>query len=143
MNHHIREMINRPKKAAMKLESSANERRRHERFKIRDGAYAFLRPPAHKIGQLIDISLSGLAFSYFSPSGTAPESEGLDLLADRQIYLEKIPHTLISDIILPHSESFSQITMRRRSVQFGPLTPELKASIENIIKHYGVAANNH
>ena len=83
----------------MKEEKGFVERRKHRRIKMRGDAFAFLRPPVNKIGQLIDISFSGLSFNYFSKQEASMEANGLDLLADGTICLEDIPYTIINDFI--------------------------------------------
>jgi hypothetical protein len=112
------------------------ERRQHPRYSLREGTYAFLRPPANKIGQIIDISLSGLAFSYFSTNGASPDTKDLDLLAVGGKRLENIPFETVNDSIIPNEIPFSQITMRRKCVKFGNLSTDHMLYIENIIEQY-------
>lgn len=121
----------------MAIQLQPEERRKRERFIMRDGAYAFLRPPANKIGQVIDISLDGLAFSYFSTNGPILDAHGLDLLADEGIYLENLPFKTVNDFIIPNEQPYSQITMRRRCIQFGNLTTRDRNLIQNLIDKYG------
>lgn len=122
----------------MERKEIAVERRAEKRYLMRGDTFAFLHPPVNKIGQLIDISLSGLAFSYFSTSGASMESNGLDLLGDGGIYLEDIPYQTIHDYVLPNEQPFSQITMRRRCIKFGTLKPEHIDNLRNLINKYGV-----
>ncbi|MCJ7600662.1 MAG: hypothetical protein MUO63_04060 [Desulfobulbaceae bacterium] len=121
----------------MASEQAKIERRGHKRYLVRDGTYAFLRPPANKIGQIIDISLSGLAFCYFSTNGASRDSNGLDLLADDGICLEDVPYTTINDFILPTEQPYSQITMRRRCIKFGLLSKKHREYLQKIINKYG------
>lgn len=120
----------------MASEKPSIERRMQQRYAVQEGTYAFLRSPANKIGQLIDISLSGLAFSYFSTNGAALEATGLDILADEQICLENVTYTTVNDFVIPNEQPFSQITMRRRCVKFESLTPEHVDDLHKIIAHY-------
>ncbi len=115
------------------------ERRKHKRYITQDGTYAVLRPPANKIGKIIDISLSGLAFSYFSTNGKPMQSPGLDLLADEGLCLENMPYQLIDDCVMPNEQPFSQITMRRHCVKFNGLTDEHINQLQTFIKKYGMA----
>ncbi len=121
----------------MAYEQPIRDRRKHKRYFARDGTYAFLRPPANKIGQIIDISVAGLAFCYFSTNGPSRDANSLDLLADDGICLEGIPYTTINDFILPTEQPFSQITMRRRCIKFGILTEQHLENLKNIINKYG------
>ena len=40
------------------------ERRKHTRYQTKTGAYATISPESAKLGQIVDISFSGLAFKY-------------------------------------------------------------------------------
>ena len=44
------------------------ERRKHTRYPTKDGAYATISPGSTKIGQIVDISMIGLAFKYIDTS---------------------------------------------------------------------------
>ena len=121
----------------MSTDKAFVERRKHKRYLTRDGTYAVLRPPANKIGKIIDISLSGLAFSYFSTNGAPMECPGLDLLADEGLCMENMPYTLVDDCIIPNEQPFSQITMRRHCIQFNGLTEEHKKQLQSFIDKYG------
>jgi len=112
------------------------ERRKQPRYIMREGTYAFLRPPANKIGQILDISLSGLAFSYFSTNGASQEPEGIDLLAEGEGCMEDVPFETVNDFVIPNKQPFSQITMRRRCIKFGNLATEHMLYIENLINKY-------
>lgn len=121
----------------MSIEEPSVERRKHKRYLTRDGTYAVLRPPANKIGKIIDISLSGMAFTYFSTNGKTMESTGLDLLADEGLCLENIPYTTVNDCIIPNEQPFSQITMRRHCIQFNGITNEHINQLKSFITKYG------
>ncbi len=97
----------------------------------------FSIPPVNKIGRLIDISLSGLAFNYFSKDGASHVSNRLDLLGGGEIYLEDVSYKTVDDFILPNEQPFSQINIRRRCIMFGSLTDEHKKSIQELIDKYG------
>jgi hypothetical protein len=43
----------------MKSGSESDERRKKNRFKTQDGAFAIVRPKFTKLGQIIDIGLGG------------------------------------------------------------------------------------
>lgn len=112
------------------------ERRQHPRYIMRQGTYAFLRPPANKIDQILDISLSGLAFTYFSTNGASSETNGLDVLTAGGLCLENIPFETVNDFIIPNEQLFSQISMRRRCIKFGYLSTDHTLSLKNLIEKY-------
>lgn len=126
----------------MPIKKTTPERRREKRIMLRDGsAYTVIRPPANKIGGVIDISLSGLAFSYFSIGGKVQKPERLDILCNGDLVLENIPCKTVSEFAIPNEQPFSQISMRRCCVKFGSLTPQHIEQLENVMSNYGIADN--
>ncbi|MBC8317840.1 MAG: PilZ domain-containing protein [Desulfobulbaceae bacterium] len=115
------------------------ERRRHKRFVINTDkiAYAVLRPPVNKIGKVIDISLTGLAFSYFSANGEVLNSSRIDILTDEGLFLEDIPYSIVNDCIISSEQPFKQITTHRHSVQFRNLSENQVLRIQSFIDTYG------
>ncbi len=105
---------------------------------MQDRTYAVLRQPANKIGKILDISKSGLAFTYLSTNGgLSKPTYGIDLLAeDEGIFVENIPFSSVSDNIVPHNQPFRQITMRRHSVKFENLSEHHLKSLEAFIEKY-------
>ena len=126
----------------MSIEGTATERRREKRIMLRDGAaYTVIRPPANNIGGVIDISLSGLAFSYFSIDGKIQKPDRIDILCNGDLALENIPCETVNEFAIPNEQPFSQITMRRCCLKFGVLSPEHIEQIKDMIRNYGVADN--
>lgn len=119
---------------------SFRERRKEPRFLMQDRTYAVLRQPANKIGKILDISKSGLSFTYLSTNGglTKP-TYGIDLLAeDEGIFVENLPFCSVSDSIIPHNQPFRQITMRRHSIKFDDLSEHELTSLEAFIEKYSL-----
>ena len=113
------------------------DRRRHKRFHVRDTAFVVFRAPwplATNVGQITDISMDGLAFSYIAGEKRSNSSSELDiLLGNRSFYLDKVPFKTVSDCKTPHKVPFSSIEMRRCGVQFGKLAPEQISQLKNFI----------
>ncbi|MBC8316737.1 MAG: PilZ domain-containing protein [Desulfobulbaceae bacterium] len=126
----------------MSIETTSAERRREKRITLRDGsAYTVIRPPANKIGGVIDISLSGLAFTYFSIDGKVQKPEKIDILCNGDLALENIPCETVNEFAIPNEQPFSQITMRRCCLKFGVLTPKHIEQIENMMANHGIGDN--
>jgi hypothetical protein len=118
------------------------ERRRDKRYTLRDGsAYTLVHPPANKIGGVIDISFSGLAFSYFSIDGKKQNPDRIDILSDGDLVLEDIPCETVNEFAIPNEQPFSLITMRRCCIKFGPLSTGHREQIQSLIDKYGSADN--
>jgi len=118
------------------------ERRRHKRFKVRDGAFVVLMPPSTKLGQIIDISSGGLAFRYLSMEERSKEERSNNLsnldifLTDNSFYLEEVPVINVSDFQIAGKFPFSSITTRRQGVQFRELTHNQISRLEYFIRNH-------
>ena len=113
------------------------ERRKHKRFQVEDGAFALFRPHWHHStmsGRIIDINRHGLAFHYVTSEGGWNGSFELGILfAYHGFYCDKVPVKTISDFEVADETRVSWIATRRRSVQFGELTPHQISQLEHFI----------
>jgi len=109
------------------------ERRKHKRYKVTKGACKVgsnAESKSAKSGEVIDISMGGLAFSYIEDGEWTDESfdRGM-LLGEKDLCIEDIPLKVISDCAIN-----TGITITRRcGVQFGKLTPRQIAQLEYYI----------
>jgi hypothetical protein len=111
------------------------ERRKHRRVQVKDIAFAVLRDPDRQLGQIMDISMGGLAYNYIVGSGNVDSALELDiLLAYKGLYMEKIQFETISDFQIANKSPFTPITMRRRGIKFGELTSKQTSMLQNFIK---------
>jgi hypothetical protein len=115
------------------------ERREHKRFEVQEGAFASLRGPVSKLGQITDISKGGLAFRYID-TGVSPDSSfELDIsLSDNGFHLEKVSCKSISDSEITNKFHFSSITMRRLGVRFEELTHNQASQLEYFIQAHTI-----
>lgn len=117
-----------------------SDRRKHRRFQVRDTAFVVLKAPwphSTKVGQIIDISMQGLAFRYIADEGRSNGSSELEIIsADHSFYLDKVPFNTISDSKTDNDVPFSSIEMRRSAVQFGDLTSNQISQLEYFIWNY-------
>ncbi len=113
------------------------ERRRDKRYRLKDGTYAVLGAPANKLGQIIDISMSGMAFTYLADNDPIGTADALDILANQGICVEKIPYTTVTDVVVPNETLFSTVIMRRHCIKFNDLDMETKKKIQGVIELYG------
>jgi hypothetical protein len=112
------------------------ERRKHKRFQGREGALAALGPHSTRIGQIIDVSMGGLAFSYIAGEEPSDGSFELGILfAEESFYLTQIPFKTISDQEAKEVP-FSFVKMRRCGVQFGEMTHSQISQVEYFIQNY-------
>ncbi len=88
------------------------------------------------IGQLMDISRSGLSIRYFAIEENLQDFSDLSIFSsDGDYNSEKIPIKIISDIEREKSPSGKQ-TLRRYGIQFEKLTPEQTAEMDNFLLNY-------
>ncbi|MCP3876553.1 MAG: PilZ domain-containing protein [Desulfobacteraceae bacterium] len=102
------------------------ERRKNKRYKAIEGAYAAISPNSHKLGQIIDISMGGLAFKYIDTSNNeenneAPQEETI-FLSSMGYYVGDLPFEIISDYEVTNAPSFSSMKVRKRHVKFSDLS---------------------
>jgi hypothetical protein len=126
-------------------------RRSHNRFKVKDGAFAVLYQKSSKLAQIIDISPDGFSFRYSDSqfldndrSGQAflyhddrQQFKGFSnfdiFLVDSGIYLDRIPCKIVSDFELEELGSPNSITMRRCCIQFEDLVSEQISDLDYFI----------
>ena len=101
------------------------ERRKNKRYKAVEGAYAAISPNSHKLGQIIDLSVGGLAFKYIDTSNEETEekqtSEETIFLSSMGYYVGDLPFKTIADYEITNAPSFSSMKVRKRHVQFTDL----------------------
>ncbi|HID30727.1 MAG TPA: PilZ domain-containing protein [Desulfobacterales bacterium] len=118
-----------------------DERRKHRRFQVDNGAFAVLgglswSHSTQKLGQITDIGMGGLAFSYIASEELSDDSVELNIfLAENRFHLRKIPFKTIWDI-QTEKVPFSSITMRRSGVEFGELTPDQRSQLKYFIRNH-------
>lgn len=113
------------------------ERRKYERFEVQEGAFAALKGPVSKLGQIMDISRGGLAFRYIDTGGRLDRSFDLDIsLIKNDFHLKEVPCKNISDSEIISEFCFSSIPMRRLGVQFTELTHNQTSQLEYFIQNH-------
>jgi hypothetical protein len=102
------------------------ERRKNKRYKAVEGAYAAISPHSHKLGQIIDISMGGLAFKYIDTSSgdiqEETEQEETVFLSSMGYYVGDLPFKTVADYELTNAPSFSSMKVRKRHIQFKDLS---------------------
>lgn len=97
------------------------ERRKSKRYKAADGAYAAISPKSHKLGQIIDISMGGLAFKYIDTNNGDIKNDNIEnkndseesiFLSSMGFYVGDIPFKTISDEEVTSAPSLSSMKVR-------------------------------
>jgi len=100
------------------------ERRKHERFIVKNRSTAMVSPTTNLSYSVLDISDSGLAFSYAGWEKWPKSGIKLDIL-DREFFLEDIPVSVIGDVQFDDGS----IKLRRCGVKFTSLEKGQKARL--------------
>jgi hypothetical protein len=120
------------------------DHRAHQRYQVPTNSYISLGSDDRVLGQIIDISLGGIAFRYMG-SEKLPDESHLDIvLTEGDLYLRKVPFKTVSDYEIPNTVLCKTVdpiprscrTMRRSGLQFGELTPEQRVQLEYYLLNY-------
>ncbi len=102
------------------------ERRQDQRFKVKSGTFK----SESKSGDIVDISMGGLSFSYVDSANWTDETFDCGMLmGENDLCLEDIPLKIISDCAINRGLSIT----RRCGVKFEKLTPKQMAQLEYYI----------
>lgn len=116
------------------------ERRKNKRYKANEGAYAAISPHSSKLGQIIDISMGGLAFKYIDThnEGDSAESsvpEESIFLSSMGYYVGDLPFETVSDYEITNAPSFSSMKIRKRHIRFTDLSFKQLFDLDYYLKH--------
>ena len=102
------------------------ERRKHQRYSAKTGSCAI----NNKVGQIIDISMGGLSFSYIDRGDWSNEGVELGMLfGEGELCLDDLPLKIISDCAIGSGLSI----IRRCGVEFGKLDARQISQLEYFI----------
>lgn len=105
------------------------ERREYRRFKVMSGVFALNA----RFGQVVDISLGGIAFHYVNQQPwTAKITEYGALFGEDDLCLDNIPMQTVTDVASAGKMAPEATTIRRRGLKFGPLT----LAQRNLLEHF-------
>jgi hypothetical protein len=119
--------------------SGGVERRLHKRYRVKSETFAFLGEDS---GTIFDISKGGFSFHFavFEKEPVIPSH--LDIfIAEPHFYLPKIPVSFVSEVQTVPASIFSLLRIKRLSIQFGSLSSEQLARIEDFIACNTVTEN--
>ena len=117
------------------LSTESPERRKHIRYKAKEGVLVSLVARDRKYWKMLDISSLGMSFRYIAPEDLNGFSEIDIVTQDLEFVLEGIPFEVISDCeFTDGSVSFSGL--RRCGLKFGSLTPDQESLLSDFIRRY-------
>jgi hypothetical protein len=119
------------------------ERRKHERFKVKNGAIAIIRlsnalATTQKYCQIINISKDGLAYRYIIKNDESNEPVKLDVLfIHDSICTAYLKYVSLKTVWVSHADSkasFGQVTIKQRGVQFGKMMPNQISQLDRFLE---------
>ncbi len=104
------------------------ERRRHKRFQLGASTFILLNRPFFQMGEIIDINLGGVSFSYIADKQIPKGSFPLDIVdATNGSYLHNMPFKTVTDFKISQGR-------RRHGGQFGRLTGRQSSQLKSFIR---------
>lgn len=125
----------------MSLDRHTIERRKSKRYKVREGAFAVLKPNSNssKIGNIIDISMTGMAFHCVDTqeSETKTDDFNMDIfMSGSGFMVDHIPFRIVSEIVIPKEIPFYSVVTRRLGIEFNAMPPQKVSMLEHFMRKH-------
>jgi hypothetical protein len=129
--------------SAMNKRKAFVEHRKHKRFKVKSGVstVGFNTGSEYiNIGQIMNISKTGLSFRYIETNDESTEPVELDILAALDgFYLKNVPFkTVWVSPVASHHPAFIFLEKKQRGVQFGEMTPHQISHLDYFLHNYTI-----
>ena len=112
-------------------------RRSHQRFMVKEGAFAVMKPGYKNLGQISNIGKGGLAYRHIADNRPENGIYKMDIfLSDKNFYLENIPFNTVCLFDEASEFPYSSVMMKQRCIQFGNLDPEQKQKLDYFIMNH-------
>lgn len=112
------------------------ERRKHQRFPVKHLAIAIPKNPNSQVARIANISKGGIAVRYLDQNDWLGNANSIDILINSDFFMTNIPIEKVTDFKVDNQISFSIISERQCCLQFGDLSPEQQALIDEFIRKY-------
>ena len=113
------------------------ERRKQDRFKIKEGAFAVIMSDPPILAQIKEISKGGLTTHFFDKGEKFYKvSELAIFLSDRDFHLRSVPFITTSNLDIIIDLSDSHLSIKRHGLKFGKLTPHQKTQLDHLIQNH-------
>lgn len=124
----------------MMVESTADNRRKEERVSVTNSVYVVINTHPQTMGQMVEISSSGLAFTFVDLDAASKRlSEqttlSIDLFAGGQgHFIKDLPCRIVSKIENVSTHPLSALSIKRVGVAFEALTLPQQVQINHLVK---------
>jgi hypothetical protein len=121
----------------MTEDQSPTDRRLSDRFNVSNSAVALLRPGLIQVGQITEISKSGMVMQYYHRGEPSLEATEVDIMltgSSDEIIIEKLPIQIVSDVALTEADIPESRQLRKRAIAFRSLSPEQQTEVGKFIR---------
>jgi hypothetical protein len=115
------------------------EKRKHQRYKVKEKAFAISSPDYKNLGQIRDISKGGLSCQFIENGEQTKNSNEIEIFsAVGDFYLKKLPVRTVLDFEIDNTVSFNSMPMRQWSMQFGKLNYLQRLLLDFFLQKYTI-----
>ncbi len=121
-------------------ENIAENRRKEARFSVSDIVYVVINTEPQTLGQMVEISTSGLAFTFVDLNETSKRlAEQAKLIMDlfaggKGFFIKDLACRLVSKIENVSDQSLSSLAIKRVGVEFEKLTLPQQVQINHLVQ---------
>ncbi|CAB1060451.1 hypothetical protein D1BOALGB6SA_5217 [Olavius sp. associated proteobacterium Delta 1] len=113
------------------------ERRKHQRYKVKDNAFAIINPEPVRLVPILDVAMEGVGVYVNNEDQWLNKASKLEIMvADCSFYLENLSFESISDFNALPANPSNLFDGRRCSLKFGTLTLSQKSELKYFIRNY-------
>ena len=121
----------------MNAEMGFVERRKQQRLKINEGAFAAIKSDIYAVGPIRNISRDGFAFRYVGKNEEMKGSLKVDLFYVGEGWcLSDLPSKTIHNLKIDKKAADNSAALRECGVQFGKLAENQMSDLDNFIQKY-------
>ena len=113
------------------------EKRIFSRCRLKNGLTAYRSSDGSELGQVVDISLGGMAFDYIADMDLPKGAFYIDLrLKGEPMVISRLPSLTVSDNDTGRMAPFSNISIRRCGIEFYYPPKDKKTQLQVLIRKY-------
>lgn len=137
-----------------------HDRRRHQRYRMKNRIFAVVRSDTYaayeiesmskgavalavikskppRMGEIVEISLGGLAFHFLANDAHLTHDAEMDIIfADEDFHLRRVSFRTIKETAIEGEAPFDVLSMRRLTVAFEGLDPQQQLQLQHMLQHY-------
>ncbi len=119
---------------------AAANRRKEERTEVDDNVYVVVNTKPEMMGQMVEISSTGMAFTFVDLDSVSQRLVGRENLrmdffaAGKGYFIRDLPGRLVSAVDNPTANAISSLTIKRIGVEFVTMSLSQQVQINSLIR---------